>query len=118
MNMVIEQEGIKISIKNRVLVVEFKGTKINLTEDNTDFLRLLLNDSFKSWKCTRKEKSARNKALWSLAKLQNKQSPDRETTIIYKKMEEEAKEADEIGSINFPDVEIDFLNMELPDFLK
>ncbi len=76
---IVEQDGIRITQEQpENIVIDMNGSSITLTEENTELLRVMLYDAYRSkhWKYTRKEKSARNKALWALAKAQGKKRPD------------------------------------------
>lgn len=67
------QDGIRITQeKTDNVVIEMNGSSITLTEENTELLRVMLYEAYRSkrWKRSRAEKSAKNKALWALAKAQ------------------------------------------------
>lgn len=113
------QDGIRISQEQPDnVVIEMNGSLITLTEENTELLRVMLYEAYRSkrWKCSRAEKSAKNKALYTLAKAQDKSKPDAHTEKVYKRMRVQVdKEASNIEVI-YPD--FDFLDVELLDFLK
>jgi len=125
---IVEQEGIRITQEQSDnVVIEMNGCTITLTEENTESLRIMLYDAYRSkqWKYTRKEKSAHNKALWALARAQGKKRPDKHTQKAYEyiesqreKLEKEAASSDDNMSFieNMPEFEIP--DVELPDFLK
>ena len=111
------QDGIRITQeKPDNVVIEMNGFSITLTEENTELLRVMLYEAYRSkrWKYTRAEKSAKNKALWALAKAQGKAKPDAQTEKAYKRMKEQAVE--EISNIEIIIPDYDFPNV--PDFLK
>lgn len=115
------QDNIRISQEQPDnVVIEMNGSLITLTEENTELLRIMLYEAYRSkrWKCTKKEKSAKNKALYALAKAQGKSKPDAHTEKVYKRMRAQADQ--EVSNVEFiiPDYDIDFLDVELPDFLK
>lgn len=115
------QDGIRISQEQpNNVVIEMNGSSITLTEENTELLRVMLYEAYRSkrWKCSRAEKSAKNKALWSIAKAQGKSKPDAHTEKVYKTMREQAVQEVSNVELIIPDYDIDFLNVELPDFLK
>lgn len=118
---IVEQDGIRITqIQPDSVVIEMNSFSITLTEENTDLLRVMLYEAYrsKSWKKTRAEKSARNKVLYSLAKAQGKKKPDIHTEKTYERMKEKADDYAK-NDIEFilPDYDISFLDVELPDFL-
>lgn len=121
---VVEQDGIRITQEHPDnVVIEINGSSITLTEENTELLRVMLYEAYRSkrWKCSRAEKSAKNKALWTLAKAQGKKNPDAHTQKAYEKLKTMAgKAAEEVSHIEImiPDYNIDFPDVELPDFLK
>ncbi|WP_291528855.1 hypothetical protein [Bacteroides sp. UBA939] len=114
---VVEQDGVRVTQEQPDnVVIEMNGTSITLTEENTELLRVMLYEAYRSkrWKCSRAEKSARNKALWALAKAQGKRKPDVQTEEAYKRMKEQA--AEEISNIEI--IIPDFQEMGISDFLK
>lgn len=125
---IVEQDGIRITQEQpENIVIEMNGSSITLTEENTELLRVMLYDAYRSkhWKYTRKEKSARNKALWALAKAQGKKRPDVRTRKAYEYMESQREELEketvsdgDILSLIKSIPEIDLPDIELPDFLK
>lgn len=121
---VVEQDGIRITQEHPDnVVIEINGSSIILTEENTELLRVMLYEAYRSkrWKRSRTEKSARNKALWALAKAQGKKKPDAHTEKAYEKLQTMAgKAAEEVSHVEIiiPDYDIDFSDVELPDFLK
>ena len=92
------------------VVIEMNGSSITLTEENTELLRVMLYEAYRSkrWKRTKKEKSAKNKVLYALAKAQGKKNPDVHT--------EKAAEDVSHVEIIIPDYNFDFPNV--PDFLE
>lgn len=111
------QNGIRITQeKPDNVVIEMNGSFITLTEENTELLRVMLYEAYRSkrWKRSRAEKSAKNKALWALAKAQGKKKPDVHTEKAYKRMKEQA--AEEISNIEI--IIPDFQEMRISDFLK
>lgn len=111
------QDGIRITQENPDnIVIEMNGSFITLTEENTELLRVMLYEAYRSkrWKRSRAEKSAKNKALWALAKAQGKKKPDVQTEKAYKRMKEQA--AEEISNIEI--IIPDFQEMGISDFLK
>ena len=83
------QDGIRITQEQPDnVVIEMNGSSITLTEENTELLRVMLYEAYRSkrWKRTKKEKSAKNKALWALAKAQGKKKPDAHTEKVYKRI--------------------------------
>lgn len=111
------QDGIRITQEQPDnVVIEMNGSSITLTEENTELLRVMLYEAYRSkrWKCSRAEKSAKNKALWALAKAQGKKKPDAHTEKVYKRMKEQA--AEEISNIEI--IIPDFQEMGIPDLLK
>lgn len=121
---VVEQDGIRITQEHPDnVVIEINGSSITLTEENTELLRVMLYEAYRSkrWKCSRAEKSAKNKALWTLAKAQGKKKPDAHTEKTYEKLKTMAgKAAEEVSHVEIiiPDYNIDFSDVKLPDFLK
>lgn len=114
---IIEQDGIRITQKQPDnVVIEMNGSSITLTVENTELLRVMLYEAYRSkrWKRSRAEKSARNKALWALAKAQGKKKPDAHTEKAYERMKEQA--AEEISNIEI--IIPDFQEMGIPDLLK
>jgi hypothetical protein len=115
------QDNIRISQEQPDnVVIEMNGSSIILTEENTELLRVMLYEAYRSkrWKCSRAEKSAKNKALYALAKAQGKSKPDAHTEKVYKRMRAQADQEVFNVEIIIPDYDIDFLDVELPDFLK
>lgn len=115
------QDGIRITQEQPDnVVIEMNGSSIILTEENTERLRVMLYEAYRSkrWKCSRAEKSAKNKALYALAKAQGKSKPDVHTEKVYKRMRAQADQEVSNVEIIIPDYDIDFLDVELPDFLK
>ena len=111
------QNGIRITQeKPDNVVIEMNGSSITLTEENTELLRVMIYEAYRSkrWKYSRAEKSAKNKALWTLAKAQGKKKPDAHTEKVYKRMKEQA--AEEISNIEI--IIPDFQEMGISDFLK
>lgn len=111
------QNGIRITQeKPDNVVIEMNGSSITLTEENTELLRVMRYEAYRSkrWKYSRAEKSAKNKALWTLAKAQGKKKPDAHTEKVYKRMKEQA--AEEISNIEI--IIPDFQEMRISDFLK
>ena len=107
------QNGIRITQEQPDnVVIEMNGSSITLTEENTE----LLYEAYRSkrWKRSRAEKSAKNKALWALAKAQGKKKPDVQTEKAYKRMKEQA--AEEISNIEI--IIPDFQEMGISDLLK
>ena len=98
------------------IVIEMNGSSITLTVENTELLRVMLYEAYRSkrWKRSRAEKSAKNKALWTLAKAQGKKKPDAHTEKAYERMKEQA--AEEISNIEI--IIPDFQEMGISDFLK
>lgn len=119
---VVEQDEIRITQEHPDnIVIEMNGSSITLTEENTELLRVMLYEAYRSkrWKCSRAEKSARNKALWTLAKAQGKKKPDAHTEKAYEKLKMMAgKAAEEVSRVEIiiPDYDFDFPDM--PDFLE
>lgn len=115
------QDGIRISQEQPDnVVIEMNGYSITLTKENTELLRVMLYEAYRSkrWKCSRAEKSAKNKALYALAKAQGKSKPDAHTEKVYKRMRAQAVQEVSNVEIIIPDYDIDFLDVELPEFLK
>lgn len=118
------QDGIRVTQEQPDnVVIEMNGSSITLTAENTELLRVMLYEAYRSkrWKSTKKEKSAKNKALYAIAKVQGKKKPDAQTEKVYERMRNQANQAIEKVSIvefTIPDYDIDFLDVELPDFLK
>ena len=118
------QDGIRITQEHPDnVVIEMNNSSTTLTEENTELLRVMLYEAYRSkrWKCSRAEKSAKNKALWAIAKAQGKKKPDAHTGKAYEKLKTMADKAtEELSRVEFiiPDYDIDFLDVELPDFLK
>lgn len=118
------QDGIRISQEQPDnVVIEMNGSSITLSEENTELLRVMLYEAYRSkrWKCSRAEKSAKNKALWAIAKAQGKSKPDVQTEKAYERLKTMAgKATEEVFNVEFiiPDYDIDFLDVKLPDFLK
>lgn len=111
------QDGIRITQEQPDnVVIEMNGSSITLTVDNTELLRVMLYEAYRSkrWKRSRAEKSAKNKALWALAKAQGKKEPDAQTEKAYKRMKEQA--AEEISNIEI--IIPDFQEMGISDFLE
>jgi hypothetical protein len=111
------QNGIRITQEQPDnVVIEMNGSSITLTEENTELLRVMLYEAYRSkrWKRSRAEKSAKNKALWALAKAQGKKKPDAQTEKAYERMKEQA--AEEISNIEI--IIPDFQEMGIPDLLK
>ena len=119
---VVEQNGIRITQgRPDNVVIEINGSSITLTEENTELLRVMLYEAYRSkrWKRTKKEKSAKNKALYALAKAQGKAKPDAQTEKAYERLKTMAgKAAEEVSHVEIiiPDYDIDF--SDVPDFLK
>ena len=108
-------------LRNDNVVIEMNGSSITLTEENTELLRVMLYEAYRSkrWKRSRAEKSAKNKALWALAKAQGKKKPDAQTEKAYERLKTMAgKAAEEVfhAEIIIPDYDFDFPDM--PDFLE
>ena len=104
------QDGIRITQEQPDnVVIEMNGSSITLTEENTELLRVMLYEAYRSkrWKCSRAEKSAK-------AKAQRKSNPDAHTEKVYKRMKAQADQEVSNIEIIYPD----FLDMKLPDFLK
>lgn len=116
------QDGIRITQEQPDnVVIEMNGSSITLTEENTELLRVMLYEAYRSkrWKRSRAEKSAKNKALWALAKAQGKKKPDAQTEKAYERLKTMAgKAAEEVShaEIIIPDYDFDFPDM--PDFLE
>ena len=116
------QDGIRITQEQPDnVVIEMNGSSITLTEENTELLRVMLYEAYRSkrWKRTKKEKSAKNKALWSLAKVKGKKKPDVHTEKAYERLKTMAgKAAEEVSHVEIiiPDYDFDFPDM--PDFLE
>jgi len=111
------QDNIRISQKQPDnVVIEMNGSSITLTEENTELLRIMLYEAYRSkrWKCSRAEKSAKNKALYALAKAQGKSKPDAHTEKVYKRMKAQADQ--EVSNVEF--IIPDFQEMRISDFLK
>ena len=111
------QNGIRITQEQPDnVVIEMNGSSITLTEENTELLRVMLYEAYRSkrWKRSRAEKSAKNQALWALAKAQGKKKPDVQTEKAYKRMKEQA--AEEISNIEI--IIPDFQEMGISDLLK
>ena len=111
------QDGIRITQEQPDnVVIEINSSSITLTEENTELLRVMLYEAYRSkrWKRSRAEKSAKNKALWALAKAQGKKKPDAQTEKAYERMKEQA--AEEISNIEI--IIPDFQEMGIPDLLK
>lgn len=56
---VVEQDGIRITQEHPDnVVIEINGSSITLTEENTELLRVMLYEAYRSkrWKCSRAEK--------------------------------------------------------------
>ena len=106
---IIEQDGIRITQEQPDnVVIEMNGSSITLTEENTELLRTML---YERWKCNRAEKSAKNKALWALAKSQGGN-----TQKTYKRLKKETETI--IGDIDYSNIEIgelDFSNVGIGD---
>ena len=119
---VVEQDRIRITQEQPDnVVIEMNGSSITLTEENTELLREMLYEAYRSkrWKRTKKEKSAKNKALWALAKAQGKKKPDAQTEKAYERLKTMAgKAAEEVSHVELiiPDYDFDFPDM--PDFLE
>ena len=111
---VVEQNGIRITQERPDnVVIEINGSSITLTEENTELLRVMLYEAYRSkrWKRTKKEKSAKNKALYALAKAQGKAKPDAQTEKAYERLKTMAgKAAEEVSHVEIiiPDYDIDF----------
>ena len=76
------------------LIIDIEGEQkhtITINEDNTNILRLMLYDKYKSRKMPKSERSAQNKILWALARAQGKKKPDENTARYYECVEEEFK---------------------------
>ena len=116
------QDGIRITQeKPDNVVIEMNGSSITLTAENTELLRVMLYEAYRSkrWKRSRAEKSARNKALWALAKAQGKKKPDVQTEKAYEKLKTMAgKAAEEVSHAEIIIPDFDFPDVELPDFLE
>ena len=116
------QDGIRITQEQPDnVVIEMNGSSITLTEENTELLRVMLYEAYRSkrWKRSRAEKSAKNKALWAVAKAQGKKKPDAQTEKAYERLKTMAgKAAEEVfhAEIIIPDYDFDFPDM--PDFLE
>lgn len=116
------QDGIRIIQEQPDnVVIEMNGSSITLTEENTELLRVMLYEAYRSkrWKRSRAEKSAKNKALWALAKAQGKKKPDAQTETAYEKLKTMAgKAAEEVSHVEIiiPDYDFDF--PDIPDFLE
>ena len=112
------QNGIRITQEHPDnVVIEMNGSSTTLTEENTELLRVMLYEAYRSkrWKRTKKEKSAKNKALWALAKAQGKKKPEK----AYERLKTMAgKAAEEVSHVELiiPDYDFDFPDM--PDFLE
>ena len=119
---VVEQDRIRITQEQPDnVVIEMNGSSITLTEENTELLPVMLYEAYRSkrWKRTKKEKSAKNKALWALAKAQGKKKPDAQTEKAYERLKTMAgKAAEEVSHVELiiPDYDFDFPDM--PDFLE
>lgn len=125
------QNGIRITQKHPDnVVIEMNGSSITLTAENTELLRIMLYEAYRSqrWKSSRAEKSARNKALWTLAKARSKKCSCENTQTMYKRLKKETETVIDIGKLDITNVgigELDFsdisfgeLNIEdikLPD---
>lgn len=100
---VVEQDGIRITQEHPDnVVIEMNGATITLTEENTELLRVMLYEAYRSkrWKRSRAEKSAKNKALWTLAKAQGKKKPDAHTEKAYEKLKTmTGKAAEEVSHV-------------------
>ena len=106
----VEQEGIRITQEcPDFAIIEMNGKSITLTQANTELLRVMLYEAYrtKRWTYSKKERSAKNKALWAIARAQGKKKPDKKTEEIYEQMGKRMEKA----MSNYPDV----TKMELPD---
>lgn len=116
------QNGIRITQEQPDnVVIEMNGSSITLTEENTELLRVMLYEAYRSkrWKRTKKEKSAKNKVLYALAKAQGKKNPDVHTEKAYERLKTMAgKAAEDVSHVEIiiPDYNFDFPNV--PDFLE
>lgn len=109
------QDEVKITLEQpNSIIIEIKGHSVTLTEENTELLRLMLYNAYQSkrWKYSRKEKSAKNKALWALAKAQGKQRADDNTQKVYKRLQKETETAVGIGYLDLENVDIGDLSIE------
>ena len=110
---IVKQDGIQITQEHPDhIVIDMNGSSITLTEENTELLRVMLYEAYRSkrWKRSRAEKRAENKALYSLARAQGKTKPDAQTKKVYERMMAEKEEISTI-EITIPDYSIE-------DFLK
>lgn len=100
------------------VVVEMNGSSITLTNENTELLRIMLYEAYRSkrWTQSRAEKSARNKALWALAKAQGKQKPDARTEKVYERTREKAM--NDVKEITFELPNYDFQDIGSLDYLN
>ncbi|MFK2513958.1 hypothetical protein [Bacteroides fragilis] len=116
------QDGIQITQEQPDnVVIEMNGSSITLTVENTELLRVMLYEAYRSkrWKRSRAEKSARNKALWALAKAQGKKKPDAQTEKAYEKLKTMAgKAAEEVSHVEIIIPDYDFGFPDIPDFLE
>ena len=114
---IIKQEGLRIIQETPDhIIIEMNGFSITLTEENTELLRVMLYEAYRSkyWKYTRKEKSARNKALWALAKNQGKRA-HRSTEKTYERLKTMADKTEISNTeVIIPDYDIDFANIADP----
>lgn len=108
------QDGIRITHeKPDNVAIEMNGSSITLTVENTELLRVMLYEAYRSkrWKCNRAEKSAKNKALWALAKSQSGN-----TQKVYKRLKKETETI--IGDLDYSNIgigELDFSNVGIGD---
>lgn len=100
------------------VVIEMNSNTITLTAENTELLRVMLYEAYRSkrWKYSRAEKSARNKAFWAIAKAQGKSKPDTYTEKVYERMQEQATQ--EVEEIDFEVPDFDYVDKYLKDLLN
>lgn len=115
----VTQDGIRITqYQPDNVVIEINDRSITLTNENTELLRIMLYEAYRSKRWTRKraDKSARNKALWALAKAQGKQKPDAYTEKVYERMQGKSEQDMKEIDYEFPD--FDYAEKCLKDLLN
>ena len=107
-------------IQDRIRITQEKPDNV-VIEMNGSSITLMLYEAYRSkrWKRTKKEKSAKNKVLYALAKAQGKKNPDVHTEKAYERLKTMAgKAAEDVSHVEIiiPDYNFDFPNV--PDFLE
>ena len=81
------------------LIIEIEGEQkrtITIDENNTNILRLMLYDKYKSRKMPKSERSAQNKISWAIARSQGKKKPGEKIACFREYTDEVIKEYDEV----------------------